>query len=184
LLGSADLSLVHIEDTMRNLPNAGWGAIAVSVAGLAAVSSCNDEATAPSLPVTFEATLSGAEERPNPTGSAATGTATFSYDEVANTFSYTITVAGLNNAVASHIHVARQGVNGSIAVDFFPGTSPPTGTLNGTLVTGTITSSSMTATSPITFPSLLPLMRTGDVYVNVHTQAFAGGEIRGQIKPK
>lgn len=34
------------------------------------------------------------------------------------------------------------------------------------------------------FDSLLALMRTGDVYVNVHTRAYPGGEVRGQIGPQ
>lgn len=172
---------------MEMVPNDGRRfrriAVALAAAGLATLA-CNDEITAPPEPVEFVATLSGAEERPNPTPSTATGTATFTYDPATSTFSYTITVNGLTNIVGSHIHVARQGVNGTIAVDFFAGTTPPAGTVNGQLVAGTIGSGNMTATSPISFASLLPLMRLGDVYVNVHTQTFTGGEIRGQIRPK
>lgn len=172
---------------MKTMPNADLGVrrIMVAIAAVLPVAlSCSDEATGPTEPVDFVATLSGAEERPNPSGSTATGTATIRYDAATSTFTYTITVAGITNVVASHIHVARQGVNGSIAVDFFAGTQPPAGTLNGQLATGTIGTGNMTATSPITFASLLPLMRTGDVYINVHTQAFSGGEIRGQIRPQ
>lgn len=146
--------------------------------------SCGDDPTGPADPLEFEATLTGAEERPNPTGSTATGTATFRFDPATSVYSYTITVNGITNVVGAHIHVARQGVNGSIAVDFFPAGGIPAGTVNGQLSTGTIGSGNMTATAPVSFGSLLPLMRNGDVYVNVHTQTFAGGEIRGQIRPK
>ena len=36
---------------------------------------------------------------------------------------------------------------------------------------------------PITLDSLLALMRAGKTYVNVHTQQYGAGEIRGQLVP-
>lgn len=40
------------------------------------------------------------------------------------------------------------------------------------------------ATPRARFDSLISLMRTGDVYVNVHTRTNPGGEVRGQLAPR
>ncbi len=71
------------------------------------------------------ATLGGDQEVP-PTGSAATGTATLTYNNVAHTFDITVTVDGITPAQVTgfHIHRAPVGVNGPIIVDFVPGGTP------------------------------------------------------------
>jgi hypothetical protein len=71
--------------------------------------------------------------------------------------------AGLSGApIAAHVHVGAAGVNGPIV---FPLTIGP-GTLNGTFT-----------------PSAAQLadLRAGNWYVNVHTAALPGGEVRGQL---
>ena len=53
--------------------------------------------------------------------------------------------------------------------------------------TGTLVSDSngvTTGTPAITFDSLVSAIRAGNAYVNVHTTANPGGEIRGQITPQ
>ena len=61
------------------------------------------------------------------------------------------------------------------AHSFQPERGKHTGTVNGVLVAGAATR------SRIPFDSLVVLMRNGNAYVNLHTTAFPGGEIRGQI---
>jgi hypothetical protein len=59
---------------------------------------------------------------------------------------------------------------------------PPTGTINGLLTAGTLTSSQLTG--PLagkTIDSLVNMIRSGDAYVNIHTTQNEKGEIRGQI---
>ena len=112
------------------------------------------------------------------TGSTATGTASFSV--VGQTLLYSIDVTGLANVTVVHMHgPAAVGVNAGVIQDLCSaGDAPPCNTttpLTGVLVAGA------GARSTIPFDSLVVLMRNGNAYVNVHTTANPGGDIRGQI---
>ena len=112
------------------------------------------------------------------TGSTATGTASFSV--VGQTLLYSIDVTGLVDVTVVHIHgPAAVGVNASPIQDLCnAGDAPPCDTttpLTGVLVAGA------GARSRISFDSLVVLMGNGMAYVNVHTDANPGGDIRGQI---
>ena len=130
---------------------------------LAGAAACSDDEEA------FAAALTG-------TASDATGAATFTLTDDL-TVSYTITVQNIENATAAHIHDGAAGETGSIIADLFVGQDPFSG--SGTLATGTFTAADVKTGN---FDSLLEGMRTGGVYVNVHTSANPGGEIRGQIQ--
>ena len=129
----------------------------------------------------FAATsLSGANERPTPVVSTASGSATF---ELINgsTIRYSLSVAGITGATMAHIHTGVADSAGPVAVTLF--SSPtPTGALTGTLASGSFSSANIQLTG-ISLDSLLTLMRRGRTYVNVHTQLNPGGEIRAQIQP-
>ncbi len=155
--------------------------IGVSLLSVAALSqSCSDTVAAPVLATDFVATLSGANERPTPNASTATGSATVSITD--NSLTFNITVAGLTSITAAHIHVGKASVSGGILVNLSPA-APPTGTFSGILNSGTITAADL-ANAPITLSSLAALIRNGDTYINVHTVANAPGEIRGQLVAK
>jgi hypothetical protein len=124
--------------------------------------------------------LAGAKERPTAVTTTATGAATFELLN-AGTLRYTLTVAGITGATMAHIHSAVADSAGPIVVPLF--NSPtPTGTLTGTLASGTITSANITLPG-VSMDSLLSLMRRGRTYVNVHTVVNPLGEIRAQIDP-
>lgn len=110
------------------------------------------------------ATLRGNEEEP-PTGATGTGTASLRIGPAGVDFD--ISVDGLTGPItAAHIHLAPVGTNGGVILDlgpFFAGTSHARGT--------------WAAPSLANVKNLL----RGDCYVNVHTAAFPGGEIRGQV---
>ncbi len=142
--------------------------------------SCSSSPTEPVLVTEFTATLNGANERPNPNTSATTGTATVTIGETTLTFS--IAVTGLVSGTAAHIHVGKASVAGGIIVGLTPAT-PPSGTFTGTFNSGTLTAADL-ASSPVTLSSVAALIRNGDAYINVHTVANPGGEIRGQLVPK
>jgi hypothetical protein len=128
-------------------------------------------------PERFDAILTGANERPNPTTSTATGTAAFEVS--GNSVKFTINVAGITDATAAHIHNGSGTVAAGVAVGLFANAAG-TGALTGNLTSGTFTASNI-GIATISLDSLLVLMRTKNAYVNVHTKTNPGGEIRGQL---
>ncbi len=111
------------------------------------------------------------------TGSTATGTASFAV--VGPTLLFSIEVTGLTDVTAAHIHGPdAAGVNGGVIQGLCnsdDGSACRTGTVNGVLVAGAA------PRGRISLDSLVVLLGNGMAYVNVHTTAFPGGEIRGQV---
>lgn len=126
---------------------------------------------------TFIAAMNGANERPNPNTSAATGTAT--YILTGNSLSYTIVVNGLTTpASGAHLHLGGPTVAGPIVVPY-----TVSATQTGTVTSGTIdlTFPIVSGSSSITGDSLKVLLNNGNAYANVHNASFPGGEVRGQV---
>jgi hypothetical protein len=145
----------------------------------------------PALSQNFGARLSGAEEVPR-RDTDATGSAFFQLSDDGTRISYTVTVADIENVVASHIHCGAKGVNGPVGVTLFTGPAGG-GPISGTLAKGTITAPDPgNACSWADLAAVVAAMNSGNTYVNVHTNDgvaptntgpgdFPGGEIRGQI---
>ncbi len=133
----------------------------------------------------FIANLDGAQEVP-PNASAATGVATFAFNSTLTELSYELSVFGLFDVTAAHIHLAPAGANGSIVLWLYPGSPPAVqipGETNGLLAQGTLTAANFVGAwigRPLT--DLLAEMTMGNTYVNVHNVVFPAGEIRGQIR--
>ena len=136
---------------------------------------------------TFTAHLSGANEVPAVDLKGA-GEAIFNLSEDGTQLHYKLIVANINNVTQSHIHCGVAGANGPVVVFLFR--LPAGVTQNGVLAEGTITSANIIPRGAsaacmgglATFENLLERMRNGGAYVNVHTLAYPGGEIRGQVK--
>jgi hypothetical protein len=129
---------------------------------------------------TFVANLSGAEEVPT-VDTLAHGQAFFQLSPDGTELSFKLMVTNIEDAVASHIHLAPAGSNGPVVASLFGGT--PSGPFTGVLAQGTITSAELVG--PLAGSSLNVLiveMNAGNTYVNVHTLANSPGEIRGQIR--
>ncbi len=156
-------------------------ASAAIVASVALAVACDDDdPSGPNVVRTnFTATLNGANERPNPVTTTATGNATLTlFDD--DSISYRVQVASIDSVTVSHIHFGDAASAGGLIV-FLGTSSPPVSfTTLATLYQGTITRTS-TFQGVFTFDSLLTRMNAGTSYVNVHTRRFGGGEIRGQI---
>jgi CHRD domain len=113
--------------------------------------------------VNLKADLKGASEVP-PVDSKGAGSVTATYDTASKKLSWKGTVSGLSGpATAAHFHSGEAGKNGGVAV-------PIAGADKG----------SFEGTATLTDEQAADLM-AGKWYVNVHTAANKGGEVRGQV---
>ncbi len=119
--------------------------------------------------MTFKAHLTGSQEV-SPVETMATGEAIFKLSKDGTMLSYKVIVTNIENVTASHIHMAPAGVNGGVVVPLYTG-GLIEGKTNGILAEGDV---------PVN-QDLIDAMMAGNTYVNVHTTAHPGGELRGQI---
>lgn len=127
----------------------------------------------------FTAHLQGDHEVP-PVDTQAQGQAIVKPNEDGTQLSYTLIVANIEDVVASHIHCAPAGVNGSVGVTLFTG-GPAT--LNGILAQGTVTAPDAgNSCGWDDVGDVIAAANSGNAYVNVHTLAHPSGEIRGQLR--
>jgi CHRD domain len=117
--------------------------------------------TADAETVKFRADMKAATEVP-PNDSTAAGTADITLDTTAKTLTWVANTTGLTgNATAAHFHgPAAEGENAGPVID----------------VTANITS----GTSPIS-DDQITMLQDGKMYLNVHTEQYPDGEIRGQV---
>jgi hypothetical protein len=115
--------------------------------------------------ITFKAKLSGTSEVP-PTDGKGTGNVTATYDTASKKLAYTIDYSGLSGpATAAHFHgPAPAGQNGGVAVPVAPPLTSP--------IKGSATLDAAQAND----------LMAGKWYLNIHTAANKGGELRGQVE--
>jgi len=116
---------------------------------------------------TIDVSLGAAEVFP-PTDSTATGEGQLTFDLVTGAVSGGVTLTGIT-ATLAHIHGGIAGTNGPVLVDFLPSA-------------GDSNRWEVEAGDALTAEQVDALL-AGQLYVNVHSAAHPGGEIRGQIKP-
>ena len=109
-------------------------------------------------------TLSGSQEVP-PATTAASGSGTITVGADMSV-SGSVTTEGVE-AIAAHIHVGATGKNGPVIVPLVKTSSNVWSVPVGAKLTDTQYAS----------------YKAGDLYVNVHSAKYKGGEIRGQLKP-
>jgi hypothetical protein len=142
--------------TRKSILLTGIGGLALA-ASLAAASPVLAET------VTMKASLASAAEVP-PNDSAATGTVTATFDTATKKLTWQGSYSGLSGAAtAGHFHgPADPGKNAGVAVPITASSSPFQGSAD------------------LTDAQAADLM-AGKWYVNIHTEAHKGGEIRGQV---
>ncbi len=127
-------------------------------------------------PGNFRAHLSGGQEVP-PVETNATGQAVFQLSKDGSELSYKLIVANIEDVMAAHIHMGGPGVNGGVIVGLYTD-GLIEGRFSGILAQGVISEAVM---GEAAFADLISQIMSGNTYVNVHTSANPGGEVRGQI---
>ena len=157
--------------------------------------------TASATPIIFQTSLSGADENPA-NASPGTGTAIVILDPDLNTMRVEVTFSGLtSNTTASHIHCCETapGLNVNIPVATATPTFPgfPLGVMSGSY------DQIFNLLDPATYnngtpnfiaahggtvagaeAALISGIENRETYLNIHTTAFPGGEIRGLLVPE
>jgi hypothetical protein len=138
----------------------------ISLIGVA----CSDNNTSgiPAGLEVYKATLNGANERP--TAVTTTAQATAIVTVLGTEISWKVDVtAAIDSVIAGHIHRGVADSAGGVVQSLSP-------TATGVGFTGTVANG-----AAIPPDSVIALMRAGKAYVNIHTKAHTGGEIRGQL---
>ncbi|SFB24043.1 CHRD domain-containing protein [Algoriphagus aquimarinus] len=127
----------------------------------------------------YGAKLDGSNEVPSAM-SAGTGIAKFNFSNDGGSASFHVNVDGIADVRFAHIHFAKAGANGGVV--FTLRMDKVNGPVSGLYAQGDI--------MPIKFSGQLlggdlfilrEAFRTGNAYVNVHSDKFPGGELRGQV---
>ena len=115
---------------------------------------------------------------------------------VGSAIDYSLVYFDLQGAVReAHIHIAQPGVNGGIVLYLCTNLAPPAGvpappscpagpglnTMGGTLSAAKVVTLTAQGIAAGEFSEVLRAIRAGKAYVNVHSDLFTAGEIRGQI---
>lgn len=127
-------------------------------------------------PRNFRAHLMGGNEVPM-VETLAQGQAVFQLSKDGSELSYKLIVANIEDVAAAHIHSGGPEVNGGVIVTLYGG-GLIEGRFSGVLAQGVISESSL---GEAAFADLIAQIMSGNTYVNVHTLANPGGEVRGQI---
>lgn len=126
----------------------------------------------------YSTPLTGMEEAP-PVNTTSTGIALF--EVVNNQIDFKVNVTNLDKIKAAHIHLGEFGQNGEIIVPLL-NSSVPVDVQNETLVKGKVTPTDLVgALQGQTINDLIQLFNNTRTYVNIHTEQYPTGEIRGQI---
>jgi hypothetical protein len=132
--------------------------------------------------VNFTAELSGTNETPAPgVTTGAFGSATVTWDMATQTLTWIIDVwnmpSGTSNA---HFHVGGPGVAGPTVVNI----AFPANISNDYRLAGSATAANLTARGEQGIRSWDDFGQSllgGQIYINVHSAANPGGEVRGQV---
>jgi CHRD domain len=140
-----------------------------------------------------EARLKGYQEVPA-VSSAASGRFKAKVDAVSGTMTYELSYSGLEGPVRmAHIHIGQRGANGGVMVwlcqtaNFVDPTGgaptcPQMGTVTGTIQASNVVAVAVQGIAATEFAEMLAAIRAGVAYVNVHSDRYPPGEIRGQLK--
>jgi hypothetical protein len=134
----------------------------------------------------LKAQLSGYQETPSIVSPAS---GKFKAKINGSQIDYKLSYSGFTSPVHfAHIHLGQFGVAGGVAAFLCGGGGKPdcpqgSGEVSGTIVAADVQAIAAQGLAAGDIAALIDAMRHGVTYANIHTDNFAGGEIRGQIGP-
>jgi hypothetical protein len=132
---------------------------------------------------------SGMQEGPTPVVTDTTAYLDLEFDAEMTQMEYSVNVYEGTRITNAHLHCAAAGLNGALVTVL--GSETPGVDIDGELVSGVIGAGNLTATDfeaeancgiPITnIASLYEAILQRRIYLNIHSEAYPDGEVRGQI---
>jgi hypothetical protein len=144
----------------------------------------------------FNASLSGAQNLPEPITTPASGKVELRASADGKKLAYKVTVEKITNVAAADLHLGPATQNGPLVAKLWPaaGGGSKKGEFSGVLAEGSIDASDLIGPmNGAPLADLLEQLRSGNVYINVHTNDgvdppnsgpgdYRLGEIRGQVR--
>jgi CHRD domain-containing protein len=139
--------------------------------------------------LSFGARLSGFLETPASISTAGTGKLTLRLNAAENSADFELTYSGLEGTTvsAAQIQLGQPATSGGVMVVLCPTATTPAcpgpagGTVTGTLVAADVVGPSAQGVAAGEFAEFVNALRKHAAYVNVLTDLYATGEIRGNI---
>jgi len=130
---------------------------------------------------TFRAELKGSDMVP-PVDTKAAGEIVFQFNSETNELNFRLVLENIEDVTAAHIHEGKECQNNPPVVNLYDGRKKA-GPFSGTLREGGISEEDFLRSlkeKPV--QALIEMIEAGNAYVNVHTDKYPAGEIRGQVK--
>ena len=137
----------------------------------------------------FETVLDDRQVSP-PVNTTASGNASLFYkndiSELSNFLPYNISVSNIEDVTQVHLHQGTYGVNGTLSNNL---TILSDYEKTGILSTGNISKNNsfqyeLSGKAEDVIDVIMKYLRSGEMYIDIHTKKYPDGEIRGQIYPK
>lgn len=109
--------------------------------------------------------------------SDAMGKAHFEVSEDGDTLDYWIQAEHLEDATAGHLHSGPVGEDGPVELFLFHNDEPMD--YDGDIASGTLHADDLVG--DLSWEEFSMALVAGDVYVNIHTETYPDGELRGQL---
>lgn len=118
--------------------------------------------------LSFDGWLNGAQQFPTPAMSDAMGVVSISANATWDTLTIGALVDGLSGEITgAHLHSGAVGESGGVLINL-------TSNVVNNYITAQVTGSELT-------PAFYQALLAGEIYLNIHTDNFANGEVRAQI---
>lgn len=157
----------------------------VRAAGGGLLAPATGVASAGRRPWDYLAYLDGGSQVP-PVETGARGLAAFELGGAGAALHYAVYVLNIEDATMAHVHRGRAGKEGPVVAWLYPTSGPRPkpveGNFGGVLARATLTAGDLVGPlEGMSMGEFVAAIEAGAAYVNVHTAANPGGEIRGQI---